>query len=142
MTHDIIMCAPTVELLIDEYNVSSVMNDEESRASVSAVITRGQAARATPPQASEPGDAGHTADDVRGSGSPETGNTQLFINPDVIDEALNINESDGVALSAEQNADPTLQEALSLAARSKGGIASTIKYCFIRLFIVANQSAN
>ena len=55
------------------------------------------------------------------SGSPETGNTPSFINPDVIDETLNINESDGAALSAEQNADPSLKKALSLAARGKGG---------------------
>ena len=78
MTHDIILCAPTVQRLIDEYNASSVMNDEEARASVSAVITRGQAARAIPPQASGPGDVGHTADDVHGSGSPETGNTPFL----------------------------------------------------------------
>ena len=39
------------------------------------------------------------------------------INPDVIDEVLNVNEDDGGTLSAEQNADPTLKEALSLAAR-------------------------
>ena len=74
------------------------MNDEKARASVSAVITRGQAARANPPQASGPGDSGYSADDVQVSGSPETGNTPSFINPDVIDEELNNNESGGAAL--------------------------------------------
>ena len=59
--------------------------------------------------------------DVARIGMSETGDTPLFINPDVIDEALNVNEDDGGTLSAEQNADPTLQEAWSLAARGKEG---------------------
>ena len=73
MTHDIILCAPTVQLLIDRYNTASVMNDEKARASVSAVITRGQAARVKPPQASEPGDSGYSADDVQCRDLPRRG---------------------------------------------------------------------
>jgi hypothetical protein len=54
----------------------------------------------------------------------------LFINPDVDDEVLNNNEDDGGTLSAEQNADPTLKEALLLAAHSKGGYSIHNKILF------------
>ena len=39
MIHDIRLCAPTAQLLIDRYNTASVMNDEKARVSMSAVIT-------------------------------------------------------------------------------------------------------
>ena len=70
------MC-PTVQLLIDRYNTASVLNDDKARASVSAVIIRGQADRANRPQASGPGDSGYSVDDVQVSGSPETENTPI-----------------------------------------------------------------
>ena len=48
---------------------------------------------------------------------------------------------DGGTLSTEEHADPTLKEALSLVARSKGDIASIIISCSIRLYTVVNLSA-
>ena len=59
MSHDFILCAPTVQILVDRDNESSVTSDGEPRDSgdeaamsgrVSVVSTRGQAERADRPQ--------------------------------------------------------------------------------------------